>query len=158
MRRCTAIVSCLFVLAFASTNVFGASGTGRIAGKVLDPKGVAVAGATIKLINAGGVTIRQATSDEKGSFQLPGVDPGEYQLTAESPGFVTFNSDISVASGEQREINLQFPQISSVLQSIIVVASSPSSLTPDPAQSIIIHDQVLDANPGRPGAPISIPG
>jgi hypothetical protein len=23
---------------------------------------------------------------------------------------------------------------------------------------IVIHDQVLDANPGRPGAPISIPG
>ena len=39
-----------------------------------------------------------------------------------------------------------------------MVASEPSVLTPDPAQSIIIHDQVLDANPGRPGAPISIPG
>jgi hypothetical protein len=37
------------------------------------------------------------------------------------------------------------------------VASASSSLTPDPAQSIIVHDQVLDANPGRPGAPISIP-
>ena len=56
------------------------------------------------------------------------------------------------------EIDLRFQQIASVLQSITVVATSPSSLTPDPAQSIIIHDQVLDANPGRPGAPISIPG
>jgi hypothetical protein len=36
--------------------------------------------------------------------------------------------------------------------------SAPSLLTPDPAQSIVIHDQVLDANPGPPGAPISIPG
>ena len=39
-----------------------------------------------------------------------------------------------------------------------VVASEPSTLTPDPSTSIFIHDQVLDANPGRPGAPISIPG
>ena len=39
-----------------------------------------------------------------------------------------------------------------------MTASAPSSLTPDPSQSIIVHDQVLDANPGRPGATISIPG
>ena len=39
-----------------------------------------------------------------------------------------------------------------------MVASAPSSLTPDPSQNIVIHDEVLDANPGRPGAPISIPG
>jgi hypothetical protein len=45
-----------------------------------------------------------------------------------------------------------------VSQAITVVASAASLLTPDPAQSIVIHDQVLDANPGRPGAPISIPG
>jgi len=158
MRRFITILSCLLVIAFAYTNVFGASGTGTIAGTVFDPKGVAVAGATVRLVNAGGTTIRQATSDDKGSFQLQDVDPGEYQLTAESPGFVTLNSDISLASGEHTEITLQFQQISSVLQSITVVASAPSALTPDPAQSIILHDQVLDANPGRPGAPISLPG
>lgn len=39
-----------------------------------------------------------------------------------------------------------------------MTASAPSSLMPDPSQSIIVHDQVLDANPGRPGAAISIPG
>src|SRR5208337_2912558 len=56
------------------------------------------------------------------------------------------------------EVTLQFAQIVSVQQSVTVVASSRSTLTPDPAQSVVIHDQVLDANPGRPGAPISIPG
>jgi hypothetical protein len=39
-----------------------------------------------------------------------------------------------------------------------VVASASSVLTPDPDQKILVHDEVLDANPGRPGAPISIPG
>jgi hypothetical protein len=29
---------------------------------------------------------------------------------------------------------------------------------PDPAQQVLVHDEILDANPGRPGAPISIPG
>jgi hypothetical protein len=29
---------------------------------------------------------------------------------------------------------------------------------PDPAQQVLVHDEILDANPGRPGAPVSIPG
>lgn len=139
-------------------SVLPATGTAEISGKVLDPKGAAVAGAIIKLVNSAGTAIRQAASDDKGNFQLEGIDPGEYQITAESPGFVTRNFGVSIAFGERQDINLQFRQIVSALQSITVVASAPSSLTPDPAQSIIIHDQVLDANPGRPGAPISIPG
>jgi hypothetical protein len=31
-------------------------------------------------------------------------------------------------------------------------------LQPDPAQRVMVRDQILDANPGRPGAPVSIPG
>ena len=57
---------------------------------------------------------------------------------------------VSMAAGQQKEINLQFQQLASVLQAITVVALSTSLLTPDPAQTVLIHDQVLDANPGRP--------
>jgi hypothetical protein len=72
--------------------------------------------------------------------------------------FVPVIVDVSLDAGQQKEISLQFQQLDSVLQAITVVASAPSSLTPDPAQTVVIHDQVLDANPGRRGAPISIPG
>jgi hypothetical protein len=33
-----------------------------------------------------------------------------------------------------------------------------SILFPDPAQRVYVHQEILDANPGRPGAPLSIPG
>ncbi len=158
MRRLIASGTFLFVTAVFCLRVLAASGTGEISGKVLDPRGAAVAGAGVKLVNAAGTAIRQTSTDDKGNFQLEAIDPGEYQIIAESSGFVTRNLDMSMASGEHKDINLQFQQIASAVQSITVVASAPSSLTPDPAQSIIIHDQVLDANPGRPGAPISIPG
>lgn len=75
------------------------------------------------------------------------------------PLFLTAVVDVSFgwgwqAEGDQRPIH----QIVSASQQVTVTASAPSSLTPDPSQSIIVHDQVLDANPGRPGATISIPG
>jgi Carboxypeptidase regulatory-like domain len=134
-----------------------AADTGRISGKVLDPQGAPVDEAHLKLVNAAGALIRETKSDQQGDFVLDGLDPGDYKLTAESASFVSVLVDVSVAAGQQKEITLQFRQLASVSQSITVVAS-PSSLSPDPTQTTFLHDQVLDANPGRPGAPISIPG
>lgn len=33
-----------------------------------------------------------------------------------------------------------------------------NALAPDPAQRVFIREETLDANPGRPGAPVSVPG
>ena len=67
-------------------------------------------------------------------------------------------TNVGVTGGQQQTVNVQFQQISYLMQALTVTASAPSSLTPDPSRSIVVHDEVLDANPGRPGAPISIPG
>jgi hypothetical protein len=129
-----------------------------ISGRVLDPQGSPVSGAKVRLLNAGGSMIGDAFSDAQGAFVFPSIAAGQYQLTTEAPSFVTVISNISVGAERPTNRDLQFQQIASSIQAVTVVASEPSSLTPDPAQSIIIHDQVPDANPGRPGAPISIPG
>jgi hypothetical protein len=149
-------IVCLFLT--SSLNLAAASDSGRISGKILDPQGVAVAGAHLKLINSARALVRETTSDTQGNFTLDDVHGGEYQLSGESGAFVPVIVDISLDAGQQKEISLQFRQLVSILQAITVVASAPSLLTPDPAQTVVIHDQVLDANPGRPGAPISIPG
>jgi hypothetical protein len=86
------------------------------------------------------------------------VDPGQYQLTAESPSFVAVNVSVAVGAAQQKDVELQFGQVVSAQQEVTVVASASSALTPDPAPSIVIHDEVLDANPGRAEAPISIAG
>jgi hypothetical protein len=112
----------------ASTNA------GRVSGKILDPRGVPVAGAHLKLLNSAATLIREAKSDEEGSFILGDIDPGEYQLTAEEPTFVSLIFDVSVARGQQKQATLQFRQLASVSQAITVVATAPSLLTPDPAQ------------------------
>ena len=153
LRGALTILACSFLLAPAAW-----AGTGAIRGKVLDPQGAAVAEVKIELVNAGGTKVAETTSDAEGNFSLSDVDPGVYQLRAESPSFVAVVLGLSVASGQQQEIPVQFAQIVAVQQQVTVVESAPALLTPDPAQTIFIHDQVLDANPGRPGAPISIPG
>jgi hypothetical protein len=156
--RCAFVtcLSCLFCSLALSTNAFADSGT--IHGRILDPQGATVAGAKIKLLNAAGTKVAETVSDAQGNFLLPAIDSGDYRLRAEDPSFTEVFADVSIASGQPTEITLQFQQIVSLQQQVTVVASVPALETPDPAQTVVIHDQVLDANPGRPGAPISIPG
>jgi hypothetical protein len=156
-RRCAAHV--LQIAAFLLFVCMVASaGTATIDGHVIDPQGSVLSGVVIKAINPAGSEIGKTVSDAQGGFQLSDIDAGVYMVTAESPSFVTVVEGVSLASGERRKVTLQFQQIVSDQQQVTVVASVPALQTPDPAQSVVIHDQVLDANPGRPGAPISIPG
>ena len=53
----------------------------------------------------------------------------------------------------------QMPTPPPVKSSITVTADVDADiLFPDPAQRVIVRQETLDANPGRPGAPVSIPG
>ena len=151
--RVLEIAFCIFLVSAAA----GAD-AGSIHGQILDPKGASVASARIKLLNAAGNKVGETVSDPAGNFLLAGVDPGVYQITAEDPSFVTVVASVSVGSGQQQQVTVQFQQLVSDQQQVTVVASVPALETPDPSQTVVIHDQVLDANPGRPGAPISIPG
>ncbi len=148
-------ISIVILLWFCSSVMANAE---AIHGRIIDPQGAPVAHSHLTLFNVGETAVADAASDAQGSFTLRNIDPGVYQLRAEAPSFLTVVIDISVGVGQQKEISVQFQQLVSALQQVTVTASAPSSLTPDPSQKVIIHDQVLDANPGRPGAPISIPG
>src|SRR5271156_161787 len=146
-----------FFLFFCSY-VSGAT-SGRIAGQIVDPQGNPVANVRVKLLNARGETLRETVSDPEGRFRWSDLEPGSYTVTAESSSFAPVNAVVAILEGKETALNLRFRQIASVRQAVTVVGSSaPSSLTPDPSERIVVHDQVLDANPGRPGAPISIPG
>ena len=148
----------LFLLSFIIENLVLAGGNAHLSGVVSDPQGVSVAGAHVALVNAAGAIVEEQITDAAGIYLFTDILPGQYQLKAEAQDFPPVIADVSLTTDEHKVVNLQFKQLVSVRQAITVVSSSPSVLTPDPSQSVIIHNQVLDANPGRPGAPISIPG
>jgi hypothetical protein len=57
-------------------------------------------------------------------------------------------------------LDLQFTRVASRTEAVTVTADVKDLdiQNPDPAQRILVRDEILDANPGRPGAPVSIPG
>ena len=130
---------------------------GSVAGTVTDPAGAVVAQAQISLLRASNGSELRTNSDEQGHYAFRSVDSGVYQLTAKAPGFATTSREAAVFSGRASEQNIQFQTVSTAAE-ITVVAAAPDATNPDPAQRTFIHDQLLEANPGRPGAPVSIPG
>jgi hypothetical protein len=152
-----ASIACVFL--FFCRSASGSADSGRLTGKVVDPAGAAIAGAHLKVANLAGRVVRATSTDSQGEFAFGELDSGQYTVTAEISSFAPVTASVTITAGQHAEVRLQFQAIASLRQAVTVVGSSaPSALTPDPSEHVVVHDQVLDANPGRPGAPISLPG
>ena len=82
-----AVILVLAVLAIPATVVWSAGG--RIEGKVTDPKGAAVAGATITVTDPTSDQSFKAVSDSQGNYKIEGIDPGIYTVVISAKGFST---------------------------------------------------------------------
>jgi hypothetical protein len=128
-------------------------------GRVLDPQGNALPNATLQLAQRDHV-LATATSGPDGQFNLKTSVPGDFVLKAAAAGFRPVSRPITVHAGANPAIEISLTQLSSRLENITVIADARASdvLNPDPAERIFVSEDLLDANPGRPGAPVSIPG
>src|SRR5579862_8202 len=122
-----------------------------VSGHLTDPQGHAVAGAAV------GLAERETVTDADGAFSFPDVQARRYILAIRKAGFQDLCQAVTV--GGDRRLDLQLT-LAPQSQAIEVTADLVEAgvLFPDPAQRIVIRDETLDANPGRPGVPFSIPG
>jgi beta-lactamase regulating signal transducer with metallopeptidase domain len=96
-----------------------------LAGVVSDPQGGLVAGATLRLTNAGSGSKYEVRSDAAGRYEFVGLPAGDYALVAERAGFKTFREQLTVARTDvERNIALQ---IGSVVETILVAGPDRST-------------------------------
>ncbi len=140
-------------------SIRGWAADGRVVGRLTDTQGKPVAGACLRLASSNTKAL-EATSGEGGSFVFSAVPPGDYQISAAAPGFADARKTIHLGDGQALEMNLQFSRIAARAESINVTADvrEIDIESPDPSEKVFASEDLLDANPGRPGAPISIPG
>jgi Carboxypeptidase regulatory-like domain len=134
--------------------------TTEFEGTLADTQGQLVPNATIRLVRRADSTARESRTDSQGRFRLTALEGGEYRLTAEAPGFAILTVGVVIQNDGRQTRDFQFSDLSSRNESTTVTAtvSDQGVFEPDPAQQVLIGENVLDANPGRPGMPISIPG
>jgi hypothetical protein len=83
-RRC---ITAAIISQFLSGAVWGQTTFGQFVGTVRDPSGAAVVDAIVKAINTGTSATRSTVTDSTGGYTLVNIEPGDYQITVEAPGF-----------------------------------------------------------------------
>ncbi len=81
--------------------------TGNIEGRVLDPNGAALPGATVTATNQQTGLEKTATSDSEGNYRVILLPPGPYTVRATGQGFTQAElRDVTVTVGSRTPLDL----------------------------------------------------
>src|SRR5208282_4008674 len=133
-------------------------------GRVTDPSGNALPNASVQLLGHGASgnnqVVEQTTSGAEGRFELTDIAAGRFQINVDAEGFQPVLREVTVRSENNPEMMIGMNQLSTRVEKVSVTAdvNDLDVQSPDPAIKVFATEDLLDANPGRPGAPISIPG
>lgn len=98
---------------------------GTIRGRVVDPSGAAVAGATINVTSSETNVATRTTSNELGNYQAPFLLPGDYMVSVEHPGFKKLRQEgVHVSINEPVTLDLSL-ELGPTAETVTVTAAAP---------------------------------
>ena len=126
------------LLVFIPAFVFAQGGRSTILGTVSDETGAAVPRVSITVVNTGTQLKRTAVTDDRGDFEVPALDIGTYEVSAQAAGFrqaVVQNVRLEVDQRSRVDIRLQVGELT---QQVQVVAEATQVQTDDTTLSTVI--------------------
>lgn len=98
---------------------------GTILGRITDPTGAVVVGASIQIVNTGTGVVTGTNSNDQGNYQVPFLLPGDYRVTVEHSGFKKVErpgTRVSINS----QVTLDFSlEIGAAAETVTVTADAP---------------------------------
>jgi Carboxypeptidase regulatory-like domain len=113
--------------------------SGRISGRVVDQTGVAVTGATVKLLREDESLNQEMLTGDEGQFSFANVVPGPFHLTITSAGFATQAFLGNLRSGENNVV----PQI------VLMIATAVTEVRVVPPQIEVAEEQIKEQEKQR---------
>jgi hypothetical protein len=113
---------CVFALAVILTLQTATAADLGVSGQVLDPQGGVIVGAVVQLLSEDRIVVQQTKTDSQGQYQFNSVPPGVYHLVVDAPSFNPISRDITLRSGVAVSENLQFSELRTQNQSVLVTA------------------------------------
>jgi hypothetical protein len=117
----------------------------QLSGTILDPNGAVVPNASVKIRNTATGLQRELRSNEVGQFRAVQLDPGRYELVAESAGFAaTTLTGIELGVGAAVNLNVTL-QLQATTQSIEVADTMINVALPAP--SVMVGERAIENMP-----------
>src|SRR2546427_9546666 len=113
--------------------------SGRISGRVVDQTGVAVTGATVRLLREDESLNQEMLTGDGGQFSFANVVPGPFHLTITSAGFATQAFLGNLRSGESNIV----PQI------VLMIATAVTEVRVVPPQIEVAEEQIKEQEKQR---------
>ena len=153
--------------------------TGQIIGKVIDPNGAVIAGASVTVKSVATGVERSATTDGEGVFTVANLQPGLYEITMQVPGFapatrraqVTVGAKLSlemalsiqpqqeaitITGSEGVAVNTQTQELSNIVSSTQV--RELPTLTRNPYDFVVLSGNISPADPSGRGVGFAMNG
>lgn len=148
--RCRSAANYFFlwlIFSLVANFTWAQSETATVSGHVVDPSGLNVTGAQVKLVDIDRDTNTVGTSDRSGLYSFVNVRPGRYRLEVTATGFRVVNvTGLIVNVQEHLEQNFKLA-VGSVAESITVEATSPLLNTESAAISTVIDRKYVENMP-----------
>ena len=144
-RFCALVV---LILALALTALAQSQATtGNIEGRVLDPNGAALPGATVTATNQATGFEKAATSDSEGNYRVILLPPGTYTVRANGQGFSqTELRDVSVTVGSKTPLDMNL-SVGGASGSVTVTSEAPVVETTRTSVSTTINQRAIENLP-----------
>src|SRR5262245_35398504 len=111
------------ILAFSATCSFAQSQS-RVTGTVTDNTGAMVAGASVSIRNVETGVITPASSNSSGVYNVPFLNPGQYELSCEMSGFKKFvRAGLTLETGTTATVNIEL-QLGALTETVNVQAQA----------------------------------
>ena len=133
------------LLALSAVNIAYAQ-TGSIAGTITDATGAGVPGAAITVRNQATARTRTANADASGTYSLPNLEVGHYDVTVEKQGFSALHiQNVELTVAQNLTVNGTM-EVGAVSQSVEVAGSALPAINLEDAQisNVVDARRILD--------------
>src|SRR5437773_2967163 len=141
----TTLIGIVGVIVLAGGLVFGQNFSGAISGFVRDSTGAVIPGTTVTAKHTETGLTRSVQTSEEGSYTMPALPVGAYEVTAEKPGFkAQVRQGITLAVAQEAVVNLTL-DVGDLAEKITVTEETPIvNTTLSSVSGLVTQEQIKD--------------
>jgi hypothetical protein len=139
MKTFTRLLAAILCAGMSAVPLFAQSSSGTITGRVVDPAGENVSGATVTLVRTDIHEVRRLVTPPSGEIVFTALQPGPYSLEVEAPGFKTLTkANLALSASERLSVGTLGLELGVQTENIVVQAERTPVQTASSERSALV--------------------